>query len=443
MPVPWERESRIHHTNAATPPQHSRGQPARLHYLDWLRVLAILGVFLFHTTRPFDLQDFEIKNATRSLAVMALGLFPFQWGMPLVFLLAGASSWHALQRRTSRQYIIDRARRLMVPYIILGVLTLTPMQVYLGMVHKGEYRGPFLEFGPTYIASRAGPSWSELLNPMVFESYGHHLWFLGFLFVYSLIALPIFLWLKKEAGRRFVVRLGSLVETRGTILVPLIPLVLVRFLLQPLYPGHTDWADFFFMLVFFISGYVLYADERFTRAIRRDWKLVLTLAIACSVVGYLCYLAGLAETWAYSPGTVGFYIIWCVLSAVSVCWVIIVLYASMRLLDFRNKWLEYGLDAVMPFYVFHHPAIIAIAFFVVQWDTSAWLPSTTPFDGLRVQLRAGGASGGILVKLLVVALGSFVGSIGLYEVGIRRIGVARALFGMKPLRRQATHWEAE
>ena len=90
------RRIKLHDTNAAAPQRHPRGQPARIHYLDWLRVLATLGVFLFHTTRPFDLQDFEIKNATRSLAVMALGLFPFQWGMPLVFLLAGASSWHAL-----------------------------------------------------------------------------------------------------------------------------------------------------------------------------------------------------------------------------------------------------------------------------------------------------------------------------------------------------------
>ena len=307
--------------------------------------------------------------------------------------------------------------------------------VYLGMVHKGEYRGPFLEFGPTYLASRAGPSWSELLNPMVFESYGHHLWFLGFLFVYSLIALPIFLWLKKEAGQRIVIRLGSLAEVRGSTLVPLIPLVLVRLLLQPLYPGHTDWADFFFMLLFFIYGYVLYADERFTRAIRRDWALVLVLAIACTVVGYSCYLAGLAETWAYSPGTMGFYLIWSVLSTVSWCWVTTILYASMRFLDFRNKWLEYGQDAVMPFYVFHHPAIIAIAFYVVRWDTAAWLPSTT--------IWTDGAAGDILVKLLVVALSSFVASIGLYELCVRRFGVARALFGMKPPRRQATEMDAE
>ncbi len=35
----------------------------RLFYLDWLRVLAVLGVFFFHTALPFDyLTDWLVKN---------------------------------------------------------------------------------------------------------------------------------------------------------------------------------------------------------------------------------------------------------------------------------------------------------------------------------------------------------------------------------------------
>ena len=41
----------------------------RLHYLDWLRVLAILGVFLFHAVHPFDVTDWHIKNGDQSLLV--------------------------------------------------------------------------------------------------------------------------------------------------------------------------------------------------------------------------------------------------------------------------------------------------------------------------------------------------------------------------------------
>ena len=42
----------------------------RLHYLDWLQVLAVLGVFLFHAIHPFDdLYSWHIKNAESSFVI--------------------------------------------------------------------------------------------------------------------------------------------------------------------------------------------------------------------------------------------------------------------------------------------------------------------------------------------------------------------------------------
>ena len=38
----------------------------RLYYLDWLRVIATLGVFLFHVSGVFSTGNFEIKNAERA-----------------------------------------------------------------------------------------------------------------------------------------------------------------------------------------------------------------------------------------------------------------------------------------------------------------------------------------------------------------------------------------
>ena len=58
--------------------------PARLYYLDWLRVFAILGVFLFlfHAVHPFDLTVWHIKNAEQSTAITVFIAFVFPWGMP-------------------------------------------------------------------------------------------------------------------------------------------------------------------------------------------------------------------------------------------------------------------------------------------------------------------------------------------------------------------------
>jgi hypothetical protein len=89
----------------------------------------------------------------------------------------------------------------------------------------------------------------------------------------------------------------------------------------------------------------------------------------------------------------------------------------MRYLDFTNKWLRYGGETIMPFFVLHQPVIIVIAYFVVQWDL------------------------GVTVKLLVVVLGSFLVTLGMVELVIKRIGLLQGLFGMKTRRRESASKE--
>ncbi|MFN2168782.1 MAG: acyltransferase family protein, partial [Anaerolineae bacterium] len=92
------------------PPQtgSAAGGAVRLHYLDWLRVLATLGVFLFHAINVFGPFDFEINNAQRSDLILLIQVFFFPWGMPLFFLVSGMGSWFALRRRTAGQFTRER-----------------------------------------------------------------------------------------------------------------------------------------------------------------------------------------------------------------------------------------------------------------------------------------------------------------------------------------------
>jgi len=116
---------------------------------------------------------------------------------------------------------------------------------------------------------------------------------------------------------------------------------------------------------------------------------------------------GLAMEWYSNSEILGFYIGWGLISVNGWCWVMVVMYVASRILDFRNKWLEYGLEAILPFYVFHQPVIFAITFYVVQWDAS------------------------ILVKIPLVLLSSFVVTLSLHELIVRRVKPLRVLFGMK------------
>ena len=50
-----------------TPDRSSTTYKNRLYYLDWLRVLAMIGVFLYHCDRFFEYRTYPIQNITRSM----------------------------------------------------------------------------------------------------------------------------------------------------------------------------------------------------------------------------------------------------------------------------------------------------------------------------------------------------------------------------------------
>src|SRR5512136_2896019 len=123
-------------------------EPVRLYYLDWLRVLATLGVFLYHASNVFSGTGFEIANAQSSELILLIDVFFFPWGMPLFFLVAGAGSWFALRRRSAGQFTRERTFRVLVPFFT-GTILFGPIQLYLSWNHRthtGVFAGSFLEF---------------------------------------------------------------------------------------------------------------------------------------------------------------------------------------------------------------------------------------------------------------------------------------------------------
>jgi len=372
----------------------------RLHYLDWLRVLAVLMVFVFHALKPFNIGDWVIMNSETSMAATVFFALLSPWGMPFFFLLAWAGSWFALRRRTAGEYAGERFKRLLIPFIV-GSIIFTPIQNYFDWRFWTARLNVQVSYLQNQLHRWTGP------NPSIFSWIGYHLWFLGFLFSFSLIALPLFLWLKRESGQGLISRLAVLCERCGGMLLFIAPLLVIQLSIRPFDPQEKSWTDFLFYLAFFILGYLLYADERFVTAIRRDWWLHLATGVA-AILAILAALAlGDVTTWFDTPTMPEFYLFWTLVTIAAWSWTAFMLFVGMRFLDFRNKWLEYGQEAVVPFYVLHQPLIVAIAFYVVQWQA------------------------GVTAKMFAVVLASFAVTVGIYELLIRRMAPLRALFGMK------------
>lgn len=373
---------------------------ARLHFLDWLRVIATLGVFLFHASNVFNTAGFEIKNADQSEAITLIqGVF-FPWGMPLFFLVAGAGSWLALRRRSAGQFARERTLRLLVPFLT-GTLLLGPIQLYLSWRHRveaGLIDWSFTEFVAERLA-RTGPK--------LFGAIGYHMWFLGYLFAFSLLALPLISWLRGEAGQRLSSRVAGLCEHRGGVLLLSLPAVAVRLALQPFFPLEHDWADFFSFGVFFVLGYLVFADERFTQSIRRDWWILLAAWIAGMLVFGVTVIALGSLDIEKAPETFLEFLFWGMVAACGWFGTALMLALAMSAMNRDSRLLRYGQETLLPFFVIHQPVILVVAYFVVQWETA------------------------ILIKLLVVVLGAFVGSVGFSEVVIKHVGILRVMFGMK------------
>jgi hypothetical protein len=214
--------------------------------------------------------------------------------------------------------------------------------------------------------------------------------------------------LKNKSGKRFIAKVAKMINWRGGLLLFIIPLVIVRFVLQQGPPSDDyGWVDFIYYLIFFIIGYIIISDDQFTQAIRWDWKNHLILGIFCTLFIFSVAFGVPVYDWMGARGTPMFYVTWLVWGVNSWCWSMVVFYIGMRYLNLSNKWLLYGREATYPFFFFHQPVIVAIAYFIVQWQAN------------------------ILIKLSVVLVGSFVGSLGIYELLVRRINMVRALFGMK------------
>jgi glucans biosynthesis protein C len=142
----------------ATQPDHptlsaadGRGvQPtSRSYYLDWLRVLAMLTIFLYHNARFFNYEDWSVKNRQLDLGMSIFVRIVEQWIMPLFFVISAIAIYYSLKSRNNRQFLAERFKRLIIP-LIFGIFILCPPQVYIERITHAQFSGSFWQFLPHY-----------------------------------------------------------------------------------------------------------------------------------------------------------------------------------------------------------------------------------------------------------------------------------------------------
>ena len=365
----------------------------RFHYIDWLRVLAVLLLFPFHTSRVFNFgEPFYIKSAELSQALNYGIAFIGGWHMPLLFMLAGASAFLALAKRKPGRFVDERFTRLGIP-LLFGILVLLPPQTYIG----ARFNSGYMQSAWHYIVSLDFLRWNIQPAGDYYGGFGvGHLWFILFLLLISLIALPFLLWARGERGSRRVAGWSRALARPVWWLLP--PVVIFLADAAPAIAGK----NLIYYLVFFVFGAIGMADDAFAEAAERHTAVALVLGVALGVahvatgglrdalpdpswplaaVNYLGMLGG----WLMLIGLLG---------------------AGRRYLDAPSPALSYLAEASYPVYILHQTVIVVLAALIVR----------API-------------GGVAQWLAILAL-SVVVTFALYE-GVRRVDRLRYLFGMR------------
>lgn len=369
----------------------------RRYDLDWLRVLAFSGVFFYHCSRFFNSAGWHIKNTETSPVIdIFTGLFDL-WGMPLIFAISGASIFFAVRPGGATRFIRDRSLRLLVP-LMLGILLLAPSQIYLERLTHGEFSGTFFEFLPRYFQA-ANFAWT-----------GVHLWYLEYLFVFTLALLPLFIWLKRQSGQRAIRYLSRFSKPTGAIYLWVVPTALISIVVDPFGVIKPGPSEAFLRLVMFphylIYGYLIFADEGIQQSIIRQRRTSLVVALVGSIIPPLIAY-GLTE-WGWKFSWPTYVLVMALASLLIWSYLLAALGYGMRYLNINRRPLAYANEAVLPFYILHQPVILILGFFIIPLQLS------------------------ILAKYLFITPLAFGITLGLYEFGVRRVNPMRRIFGLKP-----------
>ncbi len=165
------------------------GGSVRYHALDNLRAAMMLLGIVLHAGLSYSHMPhnsiWPFKDARSSVfcdaIMMASGLFR----MPVFFLVAGFFAALIEERRGGRGLLANRARRILVPFVV-GWLATFPL-VRAGFL----YADALARHEPAPAAARARALHASGLYA---DAYPIHLWFLEYLLIYYLLAVPIARW---------------------------------------------------------------------------------------------------------------------------------------------------------------------------------------------------------------------------------------------------------
>jgi len=378
----------------------------RRYDLDWLRVMAILLVLVFHVAMIYCSFGFHIKNKPTSRVFDYFIMFAHQWRMPLLLLISGAGTYYAAGKRSIGKIFKERNRRLLIP-LIFSMLVIVPPQIYFERIANFSSYWNFYKTVFAFIPYPEGGSLSW-----------HHMWFVLYLLLYSILALPLLSFLRKNPEGKFVNAMDKYFSGKWSFLSAVIFIVATQIILRPYFPEEThslldDWAYFVQYGCYFLLGLLISSRENIWSNLEKRRRFHLVTGIISVLFMWVMYAGLWGIVMKFIPNDT-IQIIWDINEIIiGVSWVLAILGYGKKYLNRKSAFLQYSNEGIYPFYILHQTVIIFIGYYFMQFSNS------------------------ILGGFFTISLLSFIITVLIYILIVRPFNFMRFLFGMKTLKKAA------
>lgn len=342
----------------------------RRYDIDWLRVIAI-GLLIFYHIGfvflpwgvfiGFIQNDESIQGLWNPMSLVNI------WRIPFLFFVSGMGVSFAIRKRSWRQLILERSRRILLPFLF-GIIAIVPLHLFI---------------------------WQKFYNQdLAYSIQVSHLWFLANIFIYVVLLSPLFYYIKRNPRGKISKWIEKLFRNPLGLLVVLAAFVIEAIWVNPeVYETYAMTLHGFLLgLLAFLFGFLfIQSGDLFWQTVKRWRWIFLTLAVALFVVRYV-------EFQLQAPNY---------LKAIeSNLWIFSIFGFGYRYLNHQSRTLSYLSQSAYPIYILHMIFLYVGSYLIVTLG----IPSS--------------------VKLILLLLFTFAGCFAMYELVIRRVRFLRPFFGM-------------
>ncbi len=358
---------------------YDKGLKMREYYIDNIRILCILLLFPFHTCMVFNTFNEPFYVFSRPVTVLSqFNIIVYPWWMALLFAIAGISSSYALKKRSSKEYLKERVFKLLIP-LLFGIILIIPVQSYIADIFHNGYSGGYFEHYIVFFTK---------LTDLTGYDGGFttaHTWFVLYLFVISIIALPLMLWYNKRNKK---------IDGSKIKMPMLLSMFLVILLMTPIIELSGKSVGEF-LACFLLGFFLLSLEEVQDKLVKYRWLLGVSWVILMAIRSFM------------QLNNMGHGLVWDIEQRM-LTWIgiLAILGLGKTYLNFNNKFTQYFSPAAFPIYFFHQSVLVIVAFYAVRFTKLVSLQFT------------------------LILLISFIITLLCYEI-LRRFSVTCFMFGIK------------